>query len=468
MNPLSRRSTELGLVIMAGTITTAAYILASLGKNSTIPTIIVPFFVALLGLLLIAHLATRLLARGADATLLPLAAMLHGIGFVMISRLDDRLAGLQTIWSFVAIAAYVATLTIVQRTADLARYKWTFFVLGAGLLLVPLVPGLGRTVGGARLWINIGPIRFQPGEFAKVLLALFFAGYLYERRELIAAGTWKVGPLRLPEPRHFLPLVAAWAFAVIVMVGQKDLGSSLLFFTLFVVMLWVATERATFLVLGLVLFGGAAYASFRLFSHVQDRVGIWLDPWSRYEGKGYQIVQGLFAIGDGGLSGTGLGQGRPNLIPAVKTDFIFAAIGEELGLFGATAVIMSFLLIVGAGLRIAIRAERPFEKLLATGLTTLIGVQAFIIIGGVIRVVPLTGITLPFVSYGGSSLVSNYILLALLIRVSDSTSRRIGELPDDPTIGERFAAWKLRRAIRRQDRRMGTRDGGDETIVVST
>ena len=448
MHPLSRRSTELGLVVMAGTITAAAYVLASLAKNSEIPPIIVPFFIALLGLLLIAHLATRLLARGADATLLPLAALLHGVGYVMITRLNDHLAGLQTTWTFVAIAAYIATLLVVQRPADLARYKWTFFVLGAALLMAPLVPGIGRSVGGAHIWVRVGLINFQPGEFAKILLALFFAGYLYERRELIAASTWKIGPLRLPEPRYFLPIVAAWLFAIVVMVGQKDLGSSLLFFTLFVVMLWVATERAAFIVLGAILFGVAAYVSFRLFGHVQDRVDVWLDPWSRYQGKGYQIVQGMFAIGDGGLGGTGLGQGRPTLIPAVQNDFIFAAIAEELGLFGATAVLMSYVLIVGAGLRIAIRAERTFEKLLATGLTALIGVQAFIIIGGVVRVVPLTGITLPFVSYGGSSLVSNYILLALLIRVSDSTARRIGELPDEPTINERFAAWKLRRRLR--------------------
>jgi len=450
MHPLSRRGTELGLVIMAGIITAAAYVLASLGKDATIPPIIVPFFIALLGLLLVAHIATRLLARGADATLLPLAAMLHGIGYVMITRLSDHLAKLQTTWSFIAIAAYVLTLLAVQRTPDLARYKWTFFVLGAGLLLAPLVPGVGRSVGGARIWVSVGPISFQPGEFAKILLALFFAGYLYERRELIAASTWHVGPLHLPEPRHFLPIVFAWGFAVVVMVGQKDLGSSLLFFTLFVVMLWVATERATFLVIGFILFGGASYMSYRLFHHVQDRVSIWLDPWSQYQGKGYQIVQGLFAIGDGGLGGSGLGQGRPGLIPAVQNDFIFAAIAEELGLLGATAVLMSFLLMVGAGLRVAIRAERPFEKLLATGLTALLGVQAFIIIGGVIRVVPLTGVTLPFVSYGGSSLVSNYILLALLMRVSDSTSRRIGELPDEPTINERFAAWRLRRKLRKE------------------
>jgi cell division protein FtsW (lipid II flippase) len=467
VNALSRRSTELGLIIMAGLITAAAYVLASLGKNSAIPTIIVPFLVALLGLLLLAHLATRLLARGADATLLPLAAMLHGIGYVMITRLNDRLAGLQTTWTFIAIAAYIMTLLLVQRAPDLARYKWTFFILGAALLLAPLVPGLGSTRNGARIWVSVGPFSLQPGEFAKILLALFFAGYLYERRELIAAGTWKVGPLRLPEPRHLLPIALAWAFSVVVMVGQKDLGSSLLFFALFVVMLWVATERATFLVLGVALFSGAAYISFRLFTHVQDRVNIWIDPWSRYQGKGYQIVQGLFAIGDGGLFGTGLGQGHPNLVPEVKNDFIFAGIAEEMGLFGATAVLISFILIIGAGLRIAVNAERTFEKLLATGLTALMGVQAFIIIGGVIRVVPLTGITLPFVSYGGSSLISNYILLALLMRVSDSSARRNGELPDEPTINERFAAWKLRRRLRKQLKAGGANAVGDDTMVAS-
>ena len=447
MHALSRRSTELGLIIMAGTITAAMYALASLGKNSTIPPVIVPFFLALLALLLLAHFATRKLAQGADATLLPLAAILNGIGYVMITRLNDHLAGLQTTWTFIAIAAYIATLLVVQRVPDLARYKWTFFILGATLLLMPLVPGVGRSVSGARIWVSLGPIKFQPGEFAKILLALFFAGYLSERRELIATSTWKVGPLRLPEPRHLLPLLLAWAFSVVVMVGQKDLGSSLLFFTLFVVMVWVATERATFLVIGFALFSAAAYASFRMFTHVQDRVHIWLDPWSQYSGKGYQIVQGLFAISDGGIAGAGLGQGHPTLIPAVQNDFIFAAIAEEMGLIGAAGVLISFLLMVGAGMRVAVRAERTFEKLLAVGLTTLLGVQAFIIIGGVIRVVPLTGITLPFVSYGGSSLVANYILLALLMRVSDSTARRIGELPDEPTIVERWAAWKLRRSL---------------------
>ena len=434
---------------MAGAITAAAYTVASLGKNAEIPPIILPFLGVTLGLLVVASIATRILARGADPTLLPLAALLHGMGYVMITRLDDRLAGLQTTWTFIAIAAYVTVLFVVQRTTDLAHQTWTFFAIGAGLLLLPLVPGIGRSFGGARIWVSIGPINFQPGEFAKICLALFFAGYLAERRELIAANTWKVGPLRLPEPRHLLPIALAWAFSVVVMVGLKDLGASLLFFALFVVMLWVATERTSFLVIGTVLFAGAAYVAWRTFGNVQTRVAIWLDPWPQYEGRGYQIVQAMFALSNGGIDGTGLGLGSPNKIPEVKNDFIFAAIGEELGLVGATAVLIAFMLIIGAGLRIATRAERPFEKILATGLTTIIGLQAFIIIGGVIRVVPLTGITLPFVSYGGSSLLANYILLALLMRISDSSARRLGEVPDDLTIGERFEA---RAAARRQRR----------------
>ena len=438
---------------MAGAITAAAYTVASLGKNAEIPPIILPFLGVTLGLLVLASIATRILARGADPTLLPLAALLHGIGYVMITRLDDRLAGLQTTWTFIAIAAYITVLFVVQRTTDLAHQTWTFFAIGAGLLLLPLVPGVGRSFGGARIWVSIGPINFQPGEFAKICLALFFAGYLAERRELIAANTWKVGPLRLPEPRHLLPIALAWAFSVVVMVGLKDLGASLLFFALFVVMLWVATERTSFLVIGTVLFAGAAYVAWRTFGNVQTRVAIWLDPWPQYEGRGYQIVQAMFALSNGGIDGTGLGLGSPNKIPEVKNDFIFAAIGEELGLVGATAVLIAFMLIIGAGLRIATRAERPFEKILATGLTTIIGLQAFIIIGGVIRVVPLTGITLPFVSYGGSSLLANYILLALLMRISDSSARRLGEVPDDLTIGERFEARTAARRERRDAKR---------------
>jgi cell division protein FtsW (lipid II flippase) len=441
----ARRSTELSLVVMAGTITAGAYTLASLGEYAVIPARIIPFLAVLLGLLIVAHCAVRLFARGADATLLPLAALLHGVGYVMITRLDEDLASLQTTWSIVAISVFITTLVVVQRAPDLARYRWVLLFGGLGLLLLPMVPGLGFSAGGARIWVSLGPINFQPGEFAKLALAVFFAGYLADNRELIAARTWRVGPLHLPEPRYLLPIVAAWGVAVVVMVGERDLGSSLLFFALFVVMLWVATERPAYLFVGLVMFAAAAYVSWRMFAHVQTRVSIWLDPWADPLDSGYQIVQALYGLSDGGMAGTGLGLGSPGQVPEAQNDFIFTAIGEEMGLFGATAVLISYLLLIGAGLRVALRTENTFEKLLATGLTTIVGVQAFIIIGGVIKLVPLTGITLPFVSYGGSSLVSNYILLALVIRLSDSGARRLHELPDDPTPRERWQAWRLRR-----------------------
>lgn len=448
----ARRNSELGLVVMAAGITAVAYVLASLGQNATIPARIVPFLIALLGLLIAAHIAVRLFAKGADGTLLPLAVLLNGIGYVMIARLSERRAALQTTWTFIAVVAFVLTLLLVQRPPDLARYKWTFLFLGAGALLLPLVPGIGTSVGGARIWVRVGPVNLQPGEFAKIALALFFAGYLAENRELIAAGTRRVGPLRIPEMRFLLPITLAWGFAVAVMVAEKDLGSALLFFTLFTVIMWVATERAIYLILGVGLFAGAAVIAYNLFSVVQTRVHVWLDPWSQYEGKGYQAAQAMFAFANGGTGGTGLSLGSPSKIPAASTDYIFAAIGEELGLVGATAIIIAFLLMIGAGLRVAVRAERPFEKLLATGLTTIIGMQAFIIVGGVTRLVPLTGITLPFVSYGGSSLLANYVLLALLIRVSDSSAQRSGEVPMSLTLGERLEARRLRRAERKAAR----------------
>ena len=441
----ARRSTELSLVVMAAIITAGAYTLASLGENAVIPARIVPFLAVLLGLLVLAHLAVRYLATGADGTLLPLAALLHGIGYVMITRLDDRLAGLQATWSMVAIGVFVLTLVVVQRAPDLARYRWSFLLAGIVLLLMPLVPGLGFSVGGAKIWVSVGPINFQPGEFAKLLLAIFFAGYLAENRELIAESMWRIGPFHLPEPRHLLPILLAWGFTVVVMVGERDLGSSLLFFALFVVMMWVATERTAYLVIGALLFAGAAFVAWRMFGHVQDRVTIWIDPWSDRLDKGYQIVQALYGLSDGGVAGTGLGLGSPGTVPEAQNDFIFTSIGEELGLLGASAVLMAYLLIIGAGLRTALRTDNVFEKLLAVGLTTIAGVQAFIIVGGVTKLVPLTGVTLPFVSYGGSSLVSNYILLALLIRLSDSGARRLHELPDEPTPAERWAAWRLRR-----------------------
>jgi peptidoglycan glycosyltransferase len=456
-----RRNNELVLVLMAAVITGSGYLLASLGRTADIPANLVPFLLIVLGLLVAAHVATRILAAGADPVLLPLAALLCGLGYVMIVRVDirERFAGLQTVWTFIGVGMYVLVLLLVRRVPDLRRYQWTLLFAGTALLVSPMVPGIGTSNGtNARLWVDLGPVNFQPGEFAKICLAIFFAAYLAERRELIAAGTWRVGPFNLPEPRHLLPILFAWAFSVLVLVGQKDLGSSLLFFALFVVLLWVATERATFLVMGGVLFAGAAVIAWWMFANVQDRVDLWLDPWSRYGGstvatdKGRQAVQAWFAFANGGLAGTGLGQGAPNKIPAVQNDYIFAAIGEELGLIGATAIIMAFMLIVGSGLAVATRAERPFEKLLATGLTTILGVQAFVIIAGVTRLLPLTGVTLPFVSYGGSSLVANFVLLGLLMRISDSSARRNREIPDVPTLGERLAARRLRRRLAKQQR----------------
>jgi cell division protein FtsW (lipid II flippase) len=459
---MNRRNTELGLILLAIVVTASAYVLSALGKDSNIPANLVPFLGAIIGLLVIAHIATRYLARGADSIVLPLAALLNGIGYVILVRLNaKRFAGPQATWTFIGIGAYVVTLIVVRRVNDLRLHHWRYFWLGCVLLMLPLVPGLGREVGGARIWVRVGPLGFQPGEIAKVCLAVFFAGYLEERRELIAAGTWRVGPFNLPEPKYLMPILAAWGVSVVLMVGMKDLGTALMFFTLFVVMLWVGTEKGSYLAIGALLFSGAAFVALKLITNVQNRVDLWIDPWSRYDVKngGYQIIQAQFGIASGGLGGRGLGQGTPGKIPAAQNDFIFAAISEELGLFGATAVLMAFVLIIGSGLRTATKAERPFEKLLAVGLTTTFGVQAFIIIGGVLRVLPLTGVTLPFVSYGGSSLVANYVLLALLMRIGDSSARRTGELPDDVSLAERRAARRWAKAIKRGG-------AGDTTVIA--
>jgi peptidoglycan glycosyltransferase len=424
-----RRSTELGLVLLGAVITVATYVLASLGKTASIPVDIGPFLAFVIGLVIVAHVAVRRLAPNADGMLLPIAGLLNGIGYVFIARLDEDLAGLQALWSAVGVGAFVATLLVVRRSRDLEQYRYTLMFAGIVLLLLPLVPGVGRTINGARIWVRIGSVSFQPGEFAKIVLAVFFASYLVEKRELLSMATFRLGPLALPDLKHLGPVLLAWGASLIVMFYERDLGSSLLFFAMFVVMLWIATERASYLAISTLLFAGGGFAAWRVFSHVQVRIDNWLDPWQDITGDGFQTVQATFALAFGGIAGTGPGLGNPGRIPAAETDFIFAAIGEELGLFGATAVLVAFLLMVGAGLRIALAADHPFEKLLAAGLTAILGIQSFIIIGGVIRLVPLTGITLPFVSYGGSSLVANYVLLALLMRISDGGDRRSREVP---------------------------------------
>ena len=421
-----RRNTELSLLFTAAIVIVAAYVLASLGRLAELPANIVPFLGIILGLLLVAHVATRHLAPRADPVLLPLAGLLNGFGYVFIARLDEDLAGLQAVWTLVGVGAFCGTLLIVRRTRWLEQYRYTLMLVGVGLLVLPLAPGIGQEINGARIWVSIGAINFQPGEFAKIAFAIFFAAYLVDKREVLALSSVRIAGMAIPEARHLGPILVAWTASLLVMVFEKDLGSSLLFFALFVVLLWVATERPSYLVMSLAMFAVGSAISYNRFGHVRQRVEVWLDPFEDPFGDGFQVTQSAFALADGGVTGTGLGTGSPNTenIPAVETDFIFAIIGEELGLLGTTAILISFMLMIGSGLRIAITAERSFEKLLATGLTTLLGFQAFIIIAGVIRVLPLTGVTLPFVSYGGSSLLANWVLLALLLRISDDSANQ--------------------------------------------
>ncbi len=433
----TRRSTELGLIAMAGLVIGATYTLVGLGRDASLPADVVPFLVQLYVLFGLAHLAVRRLAPAADPLILPIAILLNGLGYVFIARLDEDLAALQAQWTLLGIAGFIVTLLLVDRAIVLARYRWTMAAAGLVLLLLPLLPGIGATVNGARLWIRVAGASIQPGEFAKVAFAVFLAGYLAERLEILSLSDLRIGPLRLPDPRHLGPLLAAWGASLLVMVFERDLGSSLLLFTVVMVVIWVATGRWIFIAGGLALFAVGAFVSWTAFSHVQERVDTWLDPWSDPLDSGFQLLQATFSLAEGGLTGTGPGLGDPGRIPAAETDFIFAVIAEELGLIGSSAILIGFLLLVGSGYRIAVRATKPFDSLLATGLTTIIAFQSFLILGGVLRIVPLTGITLPFVSYGGSSLIANYVLVALLLRISHDVEGGVKPPPWRP--------WRRRR-----------------------
>jgi peptidoglycan glycosyltransferase len=426
-----RRNAELGLGILAASVTVGGYILVALSDAPDLPPDLPLFLATVVGLYVVAHLAVRRLAPRADATLLPIVALLNGVGFVTITRLDRELARVQAGWVLIGVGAFVLTLMLVRDTRMLERYRYSFAMLGIAFLLLPLVPGIGRTINGARLWVSIGPLNFQPGEAAKVFLVVFFAAYLTEQRALLAEGTWRIGPFMLPAPRHLGPLLLAWGASIIVMVQEKDLGSSLLFFAVFALMLYMATSRAYYLLGAAVLFVVGATIAYQLFDHVQTRVTTWIDPWPVAQTTGYQIIQSWYAFGTGGVLGTGLGLGNPDKIPNSATDFVYAAIGEELGLVGTLAVLAAFLLLVGSAFRIAVDAPRLFPKLFAAGLATIFGLQTVIILAGVTRLIPLTGITLPFVSYGGSSLVANFVIIALLLRISDE-ARAAPRAPHEP------------------------------------
>ena len=410
------------MLIIAVAITVFAYVLASIGKYSVMPANLVPILVAMIALMGIVHVANLFLAPHADAIIMPLVALLNGLGYVMIARLDPPQALLQGIWTAVGVTAYIVTLLVVRRAEFLDKYRYLFALLGLGLLVLPLAPGIGENINGARLWVHFGPLSFQPVELAKLALAVFFASYFIEKQDLLSGGLGASGRKFTLNVRVLGPILAAWLGSLLIMTAERDVGFSLMLFLVFIITLWVATSRISYLVAGSVLFAVGAVVASKLFAQVNERMVIWLNPWKYAETIGYQIVQAQYALGAGGLSGTGLGRGHPTLIPVVSSDFIFAAIGEEMGLLGTTAIVIAFVLLVGAGIRAAQRSSSPFASLLAASFTLIIGLQSFFIMAGIVRLLPLTGVTLPFVAYGGSSLVSNYILVAVLMRVSNDNA----------------------------------------------
>ncbi len=376
-----------------------------------------------------AHVALRRWAPSANPYLFPLGAFLAAIGFIEVYRLDRDLAALQ-LWSLLVAGAVAALVLFALRDEGvgvLRRYRYILLVIAVALLLLPLLPEdwpvHGAEVFGSRLWVRADlpfgerTLSFQPGEVAKLLLAIFLASYLADRHVALAAGR-RVGPLNLPDPRQLFPVVVAAAASFMVLIYQRDLGASLLLFALFIGMMYIATARPFYLVTGAAFVAVGGFIAYRLFDHVQRRVEAWLHPFDDFTDTGYQIAQSLFALGSGSLTGSGLGLGRPDLIPAAATDFVFAAVGEEMGLAASVAVITAYALLIAAGFGIALRARDVFRKFLAAALTLVIGMQALLIIAGVTRLLPVTGITLPFMSYGGSSLLANMVLLALLGRIS--------------------------------------------------
>jgi cell division protein FtsW (lipid II flippase) len=425
----SRRRAEMSLGLLVIAVTVGGYILVALANGPKLPPNVAILLAWVFGLYLVAHLAVRRFAPAADGTLLPIAAMLNGLGFVMIARLAGggkdyaQQARIQSVWVTIGIVVFVVTLVVVRDVRIFARYRYIALLLGLMFMLLPLAPGIGQSRGGGRLWIGLGPLSFEPSEIAKVLLVAFFAAYLADKRELLTQGRIRIGRWFVPSPRDLGPLLLAWGAALLVLAYEQDIGTSLLFFGVFATMLYMTTRRAAYVIGTVLLLIIGGLIAYKAFGHVRVRVENWTNPWPNASGSGRQPIQSWYALGSGGIAGTGLGLGQPWQVPLASTDYMFASIGEELGLVGSVGVIALFMLFVGSAYRIAVDTVRPFTKLFAAGIATIIGLQTFLIIGGVTRAIPLTGISLPFVSYGGSSLVANFALLAILLRISDESVR---------------------------------------------
>jgi cell division protein FtsW (lipid II flippase) len=433
--PRKRRGVELVMLLFAAGIGIAAYTIVHLNVDGAVPARL-PFVAGgWVALLLVAHVVVRIRLPYADPLLLPCVALLNGLGLAMIDRIDvintpvTHGATTQAVWTALGVALFVTTLLVVRDHRPLQRFTYTSALAGLLLLLLPLTPFLGVEIGGARIWIRLGGFSFQPAEVAKIVLSIAFASYLVEKRDVLALAGLRIGGLDLPRARDLGPILTMWLASLAVLVFQNDLGTSLLFFGLFVMMLYVATERPGWAVLGTLLFAVGAYLGYLLFGHVRVRVGAWLEPFSDPDSY-FQIISAQYGFAYGGILGTGLGEGRPGLTPLARSDFIAAAIGEELGMTGLMAVIMVYALIVARGLRTALACREPFGKLLAAGLSFAFALQVFTIIGGVTRLLPLTGLTTPFMSQGGSSMIANWVVIALLMVISHQVRKPTVTVPE--------------------------------------
>jgi cell division protein FtsW len=433
------------LLGFAAVITTVALLLVEANQEQGLRWDLAQYAVAYLALFAGAHLAVRRFAPYADPLLLPVVALLNGLGLVMIHRLDlaegvliqrglGGTADQQMLWTLVGVIGFSLVVIFLRDHRMLARYGYVCGLSGLILLIIPAVlPSSMSEQNGAKIWIRLPGFSIQPAEFSKILLLIFFASVLVSKRSLFtSAGKHFLG-MDLPRPRDLAPLLAAWVASVGVMIFEKDLGTSLLLYASFLVMVYIATDRLSWVVIGLGLFAAGSVAAYHLFSHVQVRVQNWLDPFADPEGAGYQMVQAMFSFATGGIFGTGLGNGQPGTVPAASTDFIIAAIGEELGLVGLAAVLMLYTILIIRGLRTALAVRDSFGKLLAAGLASTLAIQLFIVVGGVTKLIPLTGLTTPWMSYGGSSLLANYLLLAILVRISHSARRPIVTTPQAAT-----------------------------------